>query len=145
MTTPRSYPWRVFAGYTPLWGPLFWPHFWPKNGHSSHRHLQLPQMGWTLVEHFISHPGVTKSSNLSEESWMTKYTNTNTQIHKYSLGQSCRKAYHVLYFGKGNGTSISKFPSVWCAHTNPQIHKNNLVKVAYRPYIQTRTLTPVQQ
>ena len=29
---------------------------------------------------------------------MHKYKNTNTQIHKYSIGQSARKTQHVVYF-----------------------------------------------
>ena len=29
---------------------------------------------------------------------MHKYTNTNTQIHKYSIFQSARKTQHVVYF-----------------------------------------------
>ena len=37
-----------------------------------------------------------------------KYTNTQIQIQKYSLGKICRYPEHVLYFWKGNGMRTPK-------------------------------------
>ena len=37
-----------------------------------------------------------------------KYTSTSTQIHKYSLGQICRKTQHVLYHWKVDDTRTQK-------------------------------------
>ena len=46
-----------------------------------------------------------------------KYTNTNSQIHKYSLWQSARNTQHMLYYGTAGGSRMSKmiFPSdpIW--------------------------------
>ena len=54
-----------------------------------------------------------------------KYTNTNSQIHKYSLWWSARNTQHVLYFWKAKGprTSNMIFWTVKYTNTNVQIHK----------------------
>ena len=59
-----------------------------------------------------------------------KYTNTKTQIHKYSIWKSARKTQHVVYFWKVNCSRISKnlFPCAERTNTklqiqNTQIHK----------------------
>ena len=56
---------------------------------------------------------------------MHKYTNTNTQIHKYSIWRSARKTQHVVYFWKEDCSRISKiiFPCVERTNTKIQIHK----------------------
>ena len=54
-----------------------------------------------------------------------KYTNTNTQIHKYSIWQSARKTQHVVYFWKEDCSEVSKmiFTCVKRANTKIQLHK----------------------
>ena len=52
-----------------------------------------------------------------------KYTNTNSQIHKYSLWWSAGNTQHVLYFWKAKGSRTSKmtFLTVKYTKTNSQI------------------------
>ena len=64
---------------------------------------------------------------------MHKYTNTNTQIHKYSIWRSARKTQHVVYFWKEDCSRISKiiFPCAERTNTkiqiqNTQIHKYSI-------------------
>ena len=54
----------------------------------------------------------------------TKYTYTNTQIHKYSIWRSVRKTQHVVYFWRGGCARLTKiiFPCVKHANTKIQIH-----------------------
>ena len=58
---------------------------------------------------------------------MHKYTNTNTQIHKYSKWLSARKTQHVVYFWKEDCSRISKILFICAERTNTkkntQIHK----------------------
>ena len=54
-----------------------------------------------------------------------KYTNTNSQIHKYSLWWSAGNTQHVLYFWKAKGprTSNMIFWTVKYTYTQIQMHK----------------------
>ena len=54
-----------------------------------------------------------------------KYTNTNTQIHKYSVWQNDRNTQHMLYFWTAGGSRMSKmiFWTVRYTNTQIQIHK----------------------
>ena len=49
---------------------------------------------------------------------MHKYTNTNTQIHKYSIWRSARKTQHVVYFWKKDCSRISKIIFTYVERTN---------------------------
>ena len=62
---------------------------------------------------------------------MHKYTNTNTQIHKYSIWRSARKTQHVVYFWKEDCSRISKiiFPRAERTNTKIQIHIINASSV----------------
>ena len=56
---------------------------------------------------------------------MHKYTNTNTQIHKYSIWRSARKTQHVVYFWKEDCSRISKIIFRCAERTNTKIQKQN--------------------
>ena len=64
---------------------------------------------------------------------MHKYTNTNTQIHKYSKWLSARKTQHVVYFWKEDCSRISKIIIICAKRTNTKIQ------------IQKYTNTQIQQ
>ena len=57
--------------------------------------------------------------------WTRKYTNTNTQIYKYSIWWSTRKTQYVVYFWKEDCSRVSKMilSCVKRANTQIQIHK----------------------
>ena len=66
-----------------------------------------------------------------------KYTNTNTQIHKYSIWRSARKTQKVVYFWKEDCSRIPKiiFPCAKRKNTkiqiqNTQIHKYSIWRSA---------------
>ena len=63
-----------------------------------------------------------------------KYTNTNTQIHKYSILQSARKTQHVVYFWKEDCSRGSK----WYSHmSNTQMHKYKYTNTQIHKYTNT--------
>ena len=61
-----------------------------------------------------------------------KYTNTNTQIHKYSIWWSTRKTQYVVYFWKEDCSRVSKMIllCVKRANTQIQIHKYSIWRSA---------------
>ena len=65
-----------------------------------------------------------------------KYTNTNSQIHKYSLWWSAANTQHVLYFGKAKvpRTSEMIFLTVKYTKTNAQIQKYKFTKRQIHKY-----------
>ena len=68
--------------------------------------------------------------------WTVRYTNTNSQIHIYSLWWSARNTQHVLYFWKAKGprTSNMIFWTVKYTNTNAQMHKYKFTKTRIHKY-----------